>query len=179
MTTMEPEQILARHARAAERRRPLEATWQACYDHALPAHGAAPLFDATAADAAEQLAASLLAELAPPWSRWFALAPARGMQDTAEQALAAAQRARADAEEHSRRLRVEADQESEAVIPEPRQRPTQRADSSLDERCKGARRHLDGWGVRRRCHRRSRVLERTLRSLPCIQQRSGRTLQSG
>ena len=86
---MEPEQILARHARAAERRRPLEATWQACYDHALPAHGAAPLFDATAADAAEQLAASLLAELAPPWSRWFALAPARGIRDAAEQALAA------------------------------------------------------------------------------------------
>ena len=85
---MEPEQILARHARAAERRRPLEAIWQACYDHALPAHGAAPLFDATAADAAEQLAASLLAELAPPWSRWFALAPARGIRDEAEQALA-------------------------------------------------------------------------------------------
>jgi hypothetical protein len=86
---MEPEQILARHARATERRRPLEGTWQACYDHALPAHGAAPLFDATAADAAEQLAASLLAELAPPWSRWFALAPARGLHDEAEQALAA------------------------------------------------------------------------------------------
>ncbi|WP_368416292.1 portal protein [Falsiroseomonas sp.] len=85
---MEPEQILARHASAAERRRPLEGTWQACYDHALPAHGAAPLFDATAADAAEQLAASLLAELAPPWSRWFALAPARGLHDAAEQALA-------------------------------------------------------------------------------------------
>jgi hypothetical protein len=85
---MEPEQILARHARAAERRRPLEGTWQACYDHALPAHGAAPLFDATAADAAEQLAASLLAELAPPWSRWFALAPARGLHDEAEQAFA-------------------------------------------------------------------------------------------
>jgi hypothetical protein len=89
MTQMEPEQILARHARAAERRRPLEATWQACYDHALPAHGAAPLFDATAADAAEQLAASLLAELAPPWSRWFALAPARGLHDAAERAFAA------------------------------------------------------------------------------------------
>ncbi|MGG5810493.1 portal protein, partial [Falsiroseomonas sp. CW058] len=74
---MTPEEILARHARAAERRRPLEPVWQGCYDHALPAPGAAPLFDATAADAAEQLAASLLAELAPPWSRWFGLAPAR------------------------------------------------------------------------------------------------------
>ena len=80
---MGPEEILARHARAAERRRPLEGTWQACYDHALPAPGAAPLFDATAADAAEQLAASLLAELAPPWSRWFSLAPARSGTEAA------------------------------------------------------------------------------------------------
>lgn len=78
---MEPEEILARHARAAARRRPLESIWQDCYDHALPAPGAAPLFDATAADAAEQLAASLLAELAPPWSRWFDLAPVRENED--------------------------------------------------------------------------------------------------
>ncbi|WP_306768498.1 portal protein [Roseomonas sp. AR75] len=83
MSAMGPEEILARHARAAARRRPLEATWQDCYDHALPAPGAAPLFDATAADAAEQLAASLLAELAPPWSRWFDLAPVRENQDPA------------------------------------------------------------------------------------------------
>ena len=80
---MGPEEILARHQRALSRRRPLEATWQDCYDHALPAPGAAPLFDATAADAAEQLAASLLAELAPPWSRWFDLAPVRQNQDPA------------------------------------------------------------------------------------------------
>ncbi|MDO9499371.1 portal protein [Falsiroseomonas sp.] len=78
---MTPEQILARHARAAARRRPLEGRWQDCYDHALPSANAAPLFDATAADAAEQLAASLLAELAPPWSRWFGLAPARRMAE--------------------------------------------------------------------------------------------------
>ncbi len=88
---MTPEDILARHARAAERRRPLEATWQACYDHALPPPGAAPLFDATAADAAEALAASLLAELAPPWSRWFGLAPTRALEEGPEsQRLAAA-----------------------------------------------------------------------------------------
>lgn len=78
---MTPEDILARHARAAQRRRPLEAQWQDCFDHALPAPNAAPLFDATAADAAEQLAASLLAELVPPWSRWFGLAPARAMAE--------------------------------------------------------------------------------------------------
>ncbi len=86
---MGPEEILARHARALERRRSLESTWQACYDHALPARGGAPLFDATAADATEQLAASLLAELAPPWSRWFSLAPARSAPEDAAPAIAA------------------------------------------------------------------------------------------
>lgn len=88
MTTMGPAEILARQARALARRRPLEPGWQDCYDHALPAPGSAPLFDATAADAAEQLAASLLAELAPPWSRWFALAPARNLDGAQDQALA-------------------------------------------------------------------------------------------
>jgi hypothetical protein len=86
---MAPEEILARHDRALARRRPLEAGWQDCYDHALPGPGSASLFDATAADAAEQLAASLLAELAPPWSRWFGLMPAQGVPEAARQALAA------------------------------------------------------------------------------------------
>ncbi|NKC29431.1 portal protein [Falsiroseomonas selenitidurans] len=86
---MTPEQILAGQARASARRRPLEGIWQDCYDHALPAPHAAPLFDATAADAAEQLAASLLAELAPPWSRWFGLAPARRVADGADAQAAA------------------------------------------------------------------------------------------
>jgi hypothetical protein len=87
---MTPADILARQRRALERRRPHEALWQDCYDHVLPpATGAAALFDATAADAAEQLAASLLAELAPPWSRWFGLSPAREIGDTAEGAAAA------------------------------------------------------------------------------------------
>jgi hypothetical protein len=82
---MTPEEILARHARALERRRAQDALWQDCYDHVLPPSGGGrvPLFDATAADAAEQLAASLLAELTPPWSRWFGLAPARRTEDAA------------------------------------------------------------------------------------------------
>ena len=76
---MTPQQMLAHYAEALEARRPLEAIWQGCYDMTLPRPGsAAQIFDATAADAAEQLAASLLAELTPPWSRWFGLAPARG-----------------------------------------------------------------------------------------------------
>jgi hypothetical protein len=82
---MTPEQIIARMERALERRRPYEATWKDAYDHVLPRPGQeAGLFDATAADAAEQLAASLLAELTPPWSRWFGLAPSEEMADTPE-----------------------------------------------------------------------------------------------
>ncbi|MBK1657637.1 portal protein [Paracraurococcus ruber] len=81
---MEPADLIARFQRALERRRPLEPLWQACYDHVLPRPDGGPaLFDATAADAAEQLAASLLAELTPPWSRWFGLSPARGTADPA------------------------------------------------------------------------------------------------
>jgi hypothetical protein len=76
---MTPQQMLQRYAQALDARRPLEALWQGCYDMALPRPGSGiQVFDATAADAAEQLAASLLAELTPPWSRWFGLAPARG-----------------------------------------------------------------------------------------------------
>ena len=83
---MTPEEILARHARALDRRRAHDALWQDCYDHVLPpaTGGRVAIYDATAADAAEQLAASLLAELTPPWSRWFGLAPARAAEaDTA------------------------------------------------------------------------------------------------
>lgn len=71
--------MLARYAHTLEARRPMEALWQGCYAMALPRpDSGAQVFDATAADAAEQLAASLLGELTPPWSRWFGLAPAHG-----------------------------------------------------------------------------------------------------
>ncbi|MCX7933346.1 MAG: portal protein [Rhodovarius sp.] len=87
---MSPADILSRMERALARRRPHEALWTEAYSYALPGAGQrAQLFDATAADAAEQLAASLLAELTPPWSRWFGLAPAEGLAESAEaQAIA-------------------------------------------------------------------------------------------
>lgn len=59
-----------------------EPIWRDCYSHALPLRSgfstavsktADTLFDGTAPDAVDQLAASLLAELTPPWSRWFNL----------------------------------------------------------------------------------------------------------
>jgi len=81
---MTPETLLARHAAALDRRRPWDSVWQDCRDHVLartPGEGGPALYDGTAADAAEELAASLLSELTPPWSRWFGLQPTRGMVD--------------------------------------------------------------------------------------------------
>lgn len=86
--SMSPEAILARYSAARERRLPWEGVWQECYDHVLPRTpglGGPTLYDGTAADAAEQLAASLVSQLTPPWSRWFALAPARGLAGAAEE----------------------------------------------------------------------------------------------
>ena len=75
--TPDPEALLADYRRAEARRRPWEALWRDCAAHALPygADGAARIYDATAADAAEQLAASLLAELTPPFERWVGFEP--------------------------------------------------------------------------------------------------------
>jgi hypothetical protein len=77
---------LARYRKAKAARSAWEALWDECYEYALPTRGAARsagggdrrgdrLFDATAPDAVDQLAASLLAELTPPWSRWFGFRP--------------------------------------------------------------------------------------------------------
>lgn len=72
-----------RYRRARERRRHFEPIWRDCLAYTMPqkvpgletvpGRGAERLFDATAADAVEQLAASLLGELTPPWSSWFGL----------------------------------------------------------------------------------------------------------
>ncbi|HRQ81690.1 MAG TPA: portal protein, partial [Azospirillaceae bacterium] len=79
--------VLARRRRAMEKRGDWESLWQDCYDYALPNarpfSGVAPaggrrgdrIFDGTAPDGVDQLAASLLAQLTPPWSRWFGFAP--------------------------------------------------------------------------------------------------------
>lgn len=92
--------IARRHRRAVERRQQWSGVWRDCYAYALPQReGAvgeatpgsvktARLFDGTAPDGVERLAASLLAELTPPWSRWFALIPGRaGGTETDDDAL--------------------------------------------------------------------------------------------
>lgn len=85
MTAPQPEDALRRYRQAKARRGQWESLWQECADFALPSGGdlgreLSPgqrrtdrIFDGTAPDAVEQLAASLLSELTPPWSRWFGL----------------------------------------------------------------------------------------------------------
>jgi len=96
------ETLKRRFEAALERRRPWESHWQECYDFTLPqqaafngshASGARlhdDVYDGTAADAVDQLAASLLANLTPPWSRWFGLAPGPDMTAADAERLAPA-----------------------------------------------------------------------------------------
>ena len=104
-----PETVLAAYRRAVSRRAPWEGLWRDCFDHCLPGRpgqGAVPIYDGTGPDAAEQLAASLLAELTPPWGAWFGLVPARAEADAL---LSAA------LEESARQLAAEMDRANFAV----------------------------------------------------------------
>jgi len=99
MNGTSPEQVMLRYRRAKARRGSWENLWCQCYEFALPRRDGvlsvtAPgtrktdrLFDATAADAVDQLAASLVAQLTPPWSRWFGLAGGGGLREEERGAL--------------------------------------------------------------------------------------------
>lgn len=87
--------------RARTARAPWETLWRDCWAHALPRRragtsepprpaGAERLYDATAADAVDQLAAGLLSELTPPWGRWFALEPGDAVPAEEREAVAQA-----------------------------------------------------------------------------------------
>jgi hypothetical protein len=86
-----------RYDKARARRAPWESLWQDCYDYGFPGRGQAngdlrrgeKLYDGTAPDAVDQLAASLLAQLTPPWSRWFGFAPGPDVPQAARGDLAA------------------------------------------------------------------------------------------
>lgn len=85
--------ILEKFSAAQARRTPWETHWKQAYDYTIPQRSVFSggfsagsrrvdnLFDATAADAAEQLAASLLAQLTPPWSQWVGLKPGPALSD--------------------------------------------------------------------------------------------------
>jgi hypothetical protein len=95
------EAVWSRFQRAKNRRLCWESLWRDCYTYVLPQRGAGfgaefaagrnhaeRTFDGTAPDAAEQLAASLLAELTPPWSQWFGLVPGQQVSTIERGALA-------------------------------------------------------------------------------------------
>ncbi len=82
------EKLIKRYQKAIERKLQWEPHWQECYEYAFPQRETSclnnyqnyegskknvHLFDATAPDAVDQLASSLLAELTPPWAKWFGL----------------------------------------------------------------------------------------------------------
>jgi hypothetical protein len=94
--------VLRRFRAAENRRRNWETLWQEAYEYALPQRndfgaGYRPgdnrmdrLYDATALDAVEQLAASLMGNLTPPWTQWFGLKPGPDLSPAEAQSLAAA-----------------------------------------------------------------------------------------
>lgn len=92
--------LLRRYSQAKDRRGAWEQTWQECYDYALPQRGEFTttlqpgkirtdrLYDGTALDAVDQLAASLLGHLTPPWTQWFGFKPGPDLSPEEAQALA-------------------------------------------------------------------------------------------
>jgi hypothetical protein len=80
------ERLRSEFTQAMRGRLAWEDHWRDCYAYAMPQREAGAalgvgarrgdrLFDSTAADAVDQLAASLLSELTPPWARWVELCP--------------------------------------------------------------------------------------------------------
>ncbi len=94
------EKIIDRYTRAKSRRQNWESHWEDCYDYALPQRSDAAqfgvvggsrtknIFDGTAMDAVDQLAASLLGHLTPPWTQWFGFKPGPDLNDAEAQRLA-------------------------------------------------------------------------------------------
>lgn len=92
--------LVRRYEQAKDRRGSWEQTWQECYDYALPQRGdftsiaqegrirTERLYDGTAMDAIDQLAASLLGHLTPPWTQWFGFKPGPDLSLQEAQALA-------------------------------------------------------------------------------------------
>lgn len=94
--------LLRRYEQAKDRRSSWEDTWQECYDYTLPQRGdfsrlsqpgkirTERLYDGTAMDAVDQLGASLLGHLTPPWTQWFGFRPGPDLSAQEAEALAPA-----------------------------------------------------------------------------------------
>ncbi len=92
--------IYDRYLKALEKRALWESHWEECYEYALPQkkglfsgdvlNGAKKhnnIFDSTAEVAVDNLASSLLAQLTPPWSKWFGLEFGVDIVDDKEKSL--------------------------------------------------------------------------------------------
>lgn len=94
------QRLIERYNNARKKRDAWKTLWEDCYDYALPQRGGFhsqqsagqgrtnKVYDATAMDAAEQLAASLLGNLTPTWSQWFGLKPGPDLSPADADALA-------------------------------------------------------------------------------------------
>ncbi len=101
MSHLTPKDAVERYRRAKERRTAWESHWEECYEYCLPHRDAGlrrgtpggkrgdKIFDGTAPDAVDQLAASLMAQLTPPWTHWlgFSVGPDAGELDRQELAI--------------------------------------------------------------------------------------------
>lgn len=99
----ELEKLVSRYQKAAERKQYWEPHWRECYEYAFPLrenvssalYGSNEgerknlcLYDGTAPDAVDQLASSLLAELTPPWAKWFGLRPGNELSPQEQEQVA-------------------------------------------------------------------------------------------
>jgi len=101
MAPLTPKDAVERYKRAKERRSTWESHWEECYEFCLPNRDAGlrhnipggkrgdKVFDGTAPDAVDQLAASLMAQLTPPWTQWlgFSVGPEAKEMDRQELAI--------------------------------------------------------------------------------------------
>ncbi len=92
--------LIERYESAKKHRDVWKSLWEDCYDYALPQRGGFngnisvggvrtnKIYDATALDAADQLAASLMGNLTPIWSQWFGLKAGPDLSPSEADALA-------------------------------------------------------------------------------------------
>lgn len=100
MSPLTPKDAVERYRRAKQRRSTWESHWEECYEFCLPHRNAGlrhnipggkrgdRVFDGTAPDAVDQLAASLMAQLTPPWTHWLGFAVGPEAHETDRQELA-------------------------------------------------------------------------------------------
>lgn len=85
------QELYTKYKNAVAKRSVWESTWEECYEFALPQRESVfnttqskinRLFDGTAPDCVDQLAALMLSEMTPPWQRWFQLTAGTDLSNT-------------------------------------------------------------------------------------------------